>query len=111
MGFLSKKISPEELKTKLSIHEQRLSARENDLKRKRQKARDEAKQALGGGNDREFRVKSRRYGMLDGQVNTISSMVEMAQSMGDVIEMQQGLKEVVQIGADMGRYQKQLGID
>ena len=39
--------------------------------------------------------------MLDGQANTISSMVEMAQSMGDVIDMQQGLKEVVEIGADI----------
>lgn len=111
MGIFSKKISPEELKTKLSVYEQRLSARENELKRKRLKSRDEAKQALSEGNDREFRVNSRRYGMLDGQVNTISSMVEMAQSMGDVIEMQQGLKEVVEIGADMGKYQKQLGID
>lgn len=110
MGIF-KKISPEELKTKLSVYEQRLSARENELKRKRQKSRDEAKQALSEGNDREFRVNSRRYGMLDGQVNTIGSMVEMAQSMGDVIEMQQGLKEVVQIGSDMGKYQKQLGID
>ncbi|MFA4957822.1 MAG: hypothetical protein WC556_12705 [Candidatus Methanoperedens sp.] len=111
MDIFKKKISPEELKTKLSIYEQRLSARENELKRKRQKSRDEAKQALSQGNDREYRVNSRRYGMLDGQVNTISSMVEMAQSMGDVIEMQQGLKEVVEIGADIGKYQKQMGID
>jgi hypothetical protein len=38
MEIFKKKISPEELKTKLSIYEQRLSARENELKRKRQKS-------------------------------------------------------------------------
>lgn len=111
MGLFNKKISPDELKTKLSVYEQRLTARETEINRKRQKSREEAKQALADGNDRDYRVKSRRYGMLDGQVNTIGSMVEMTQSMSDVIEMQQGLKEVVEIGADMGKYQKQLGID
>ena len=85
MGLLKKKVSPDALKTKLSIHEQRLTARENELKKKKQKSREESKQALASGNDREFRVSSRRYSMLEGQVSTISSMVEMAQSMSDVI--------------------------
>lgn len=111
MGLFGKKVSPDELKTKLSIHEQRLTSRENELKKKKDKSREEAKQALSSGNDREFRVTSRRYSMLEGQVNTISSMVEMSQSMSDVIEMQQGLKEVVQIGNDLGKYQKQMGIN
>ena len=96
MGLLSKKISPEELKTKLSIHEQRLSARENELKKKKDKSREESKQALASGNDREYRVSSRRYSMLDGQVGTISNMVEMAQSMTDVIEMTK--REMEQLG-------------
>ena len=106
-----KKVSPEEMKTKLSISEQRLSARERELEKKRQKAREQAKEALANGNDREFRVASRRHTMVDGQVNTISTMVEMAQSMSDVIEMQSGLKEVVDIGNDLGKWQKQLGFD
>jgi hypothetical protein len=106
-----KKVSPDELKTKLAISEQRLTAREKDLKKKQQKAREEAKEALAKGNDREFRVASRRYSMVEGQVNTIGSMVEMAQSMTDVIEMQIGLKEVVEIGEDLGQWQKQLGFD
>lgn len=106
-----KKVSPEEMKTKLSISEQRLSARERELEKKRQKAREQAKEALTNGNDREFRVASRRHSMVDGQVNTISTMVEMAQSMSDVIEMQTGLKEVVDIGNDLGKWQKQLGFD
>ncbi len=106
-----KKVSPEEMKTKLSISEQRLSARERELEKKRQKAREQAKEALTNGNDREFRVASRRHSMVDGQVNTISTMVEMAQSMSDVIEMQSGLKEVVDIGNDLGKWQKQLGFD
>ena len=106
-----KKVSPDELKTKLSISEQRLSAREKELTKKKNKAREEAKKALAEGNDREFRVASRRYSLVDGQVNTIGSMVEMAQSMTDVIEMQTGLKEVVEIGQDLGKWQKQLGFD
>jgi hypothetical protein len=106
-----KKVSPEDMKTKLAISEQRLTAREKELKRKQEKARSEAKDALAKGNDREFRVASRRHSLVEGQVNTISSMVEMAQSMSDVIEMQTGLKEVVEIGEDLGQWQKQLGID
>ncbi len=113
MGFSNpfKKVSPEELKTKLSISEQRLSTREKELNKKRTQAREQAKNALTNGNDREFRVASRRYSMIEGQVNTIGSMVEMAQSMTDVIEMESGLKEVVEIGEDLGKWQKQLGFD
>jgi len=106
-----KKVSPADMKTKLSISEQRLTSREKELKKKQEKARKEAKEALANGNDREFRVASRRYSLVEGQVNTISSMVEMAQSMSDVIEMQTGLKEVVEIGEDLGQWQKQLGLD
>ena len=106
-----KKVSPDEMKTKLSMSEQRLSTRERELEKKRNKAREQAKEALANGNDREFRVASRRHSMVEGQVNTISSMVEMAQSMSDVIEMQSGLKEVVDIGNDLGKWQKQLGFD
>lgn len=111
LDIFKKKVSPEEMKTKLSISEQRLTARENELVKKRQKARDDAKQALADGNDREFRVASRRYSMVDGQTATIGSMVEMAQSMTDVIEMQTGLNEVAEIGVDLGRWQKELGLD
>lgn len=95
MNILNRRTTPEELKTKLTIYEQRLSSRETELKKKREKSRNEAKNALSNGNDREFRVSSRRYSMLEGQVNTISSMVEMAQSMNDVIEMQQGDRKSV----------------
>jgi len=111
MNLFKKKITPEELKTKLTIYEQKLINRENELKKKRDTARQESKKALSEGNDREFRVASRRYSMIDGQINTISSMVEMAESMVDVIEMQQGLKDVVDIGQEMGKFQKELGID
>jgi len=49
--------------------------------------------------------------MFDAQIKTISAMLEMAKSMILVIQMQEGLKEIVDIGGDMGKYQKQLGID
>ncbi|ATU07667.1 hypothetical protein [Methanohalophilus portucalensis] len=106
-----KKVSSDDLKTKLSMSEQRLTTREKELIRKRDQARNEAKKALANGNDREYRVASRRFSMIEGQVSTISSMVEMAQSMSDVIEMESGLNEVVEIGQNLGQWQKQLGFD
>ena len=111
MGLLSQKMSPQELKKRLSDYEHRLSARENDLKQKRQKARDDSKKALSDGNDREFRISSQSYGMLDGQIKTISGMLEIAKIMTFLTQMQEGLKEIVAIGEGMGKYQKQLGID
>ena len=108
---IRKKITPEEMKMKLSISEQKLEKMENQLNDKSQKARLQAKQALKNGDERKFRISSRRYGMTNGQIQAITSMAEMATSMKDMLEMQEGLKEVVTIGNDLKRYQDKLGID
>lgn len=106
-----KKISPEELKTKLMIAEKKLEKRENQLKEKHYQTREKAKEALRKGDERAFRVLSRRYGMLQGQINAISNMVEIAATMIDLVEMQQGLNEIVEIGSMLKDFQEKLGID
>jgi len=110
-GMFKKKLTPEELKTKLAISEKKLEKMEEQLLDKKQKARDKAKLSLKNGDERGFRVASRRFGMVNGQNQAIASMVEMATSMKDMLEMQEGLKEVVAIGSDLKHYQEKLGLD
>jgi hypothetical protein len=111
MGLFKKKVSPEELRTKLALSGKRLEKRERQLKDKQTKSKAEAKEALKNGDERGFRLASKRHAMVGSQINAISGMVEMAESMKDVIEMQEGLKEVVEIGSMLKEYQDQLGID
>lgn len=105
------KISPEELKTRLKISESKLQKREAQMKDKMEKARTESKDALKRGDERGFRVASKRFAMVNSQANAISGMVEMTSSMVDVVEMQEGLKEVAAIGGELKMYQDKLGID
>ena len=109
--LIRKKISPEDIKTKLMLSEKKLEKMEEQLNDKKNKARVNAKQSLKSGDEREFRTASRRYGMVHGQVQAVSSMSEMATSMRDMLEMQEGLKEVVTIGSELKKYQEKLGID
>ncbi len=109
--FRKEKLSPEELKTKLSIAQSKLEKREKQLKSKQDQARDEAKKSLRSGDERGFRTTSRRYSMLQGQTTAIVNMVEMSTSMTDMVEMQEGLKDVVEIGTELMKYQDKMGID
>ncbi len=111
MSLFKKKVSPTELKTKLSLSSKRLEKREAQLKEKGDKAKLEAKESLRNGDERGFRVASKRFAMVQGQVQAIGGMVEMSNTMSDVVEMQEGLKEVAEIGGDLKMYQDQLGID
>jgi hypothetical protein len=111
MGLFKKKTSPEELQTKLSLAGSRLGNREKQLKAQQNQAKDEAKNALKNGDERGFRLASKRHAMLGSQLGALGGMVEMAQGMRDVVEMQEGLKEVVEIGSMLKDYQDQLGLD
>ncbi len=110
-NVFKKKLTPEELKTKLLLSSKKLEKREAQLKDKAETTRRDAKGALKRGDDRAFRLSSKRYGMVQGQINTISGMVEMTMSMADIVEMQEGLKEVVDIGNELKTYQERLGLD
>jgi len=109
--LFKKKVTPAELQSKLALSQKRLEKREAQLKDKGNKAREEAKAALRNGDERGFRVSSKRFAMVNGQTQAIGGMVEMASTMKDVVEMQEGLKEVAEIGGMLKTYQDQLGID
>jgi hypothetical protein len=111
MPLFKKKLTPEELKMKLAMAEKKLAKREAMLKSKREKSRMEARECLKNGDERGFRLASKRFAMMSGQINAIGGMVEMSALMLDVVEMQTGLKEIVDIGAMLKDYQKDLGIN
>jgi len=111
IDLFKKKISPQELITKISISEKKLEKREAQIKEKRDKARDEAKNALKNGDERGFRVASKQYGSAAGQLNTVGSMVEMSSTMRNALQDQESLTEIVQIGQDLAYAQKAMGFD
>jgi len=111
MKLFRKKRTPEEVKTKLKISNVKLDKREREIEKKKSEARKKAKSSLKEGDDRGFRVSSKKYGMLQSQQRAISSMNEMSMSMMDVIDMQTSMGEIVEIGNMLGEYQKDMGID
>jgi len=111
MNPLKKKVSPQEMKAKLSIALKKLEKREQIVSAKRARSRNDAKEALRQGNERDYRVSSRRYSLIDGQFNAVSNLNEMAMSTIDVLEMQENVNEIIEIGQMLSSYQKSLGID
>jgi hypothetical protein len=111
IDLFKKKVSPAELETKLAIAEKKLLKREDSIKDRREKARSAAKDALKSGDERTFKLQSRKYANIQGQLNTVSSMIEMAITMKDAIQSQKDLAEIVEIGSDLVEAQKVLGFD
>jgi hypothetical protein len=109
--LFKKKVSPAELETKLTISEKKLLKREESIKERREKARDGAKNALKSGDERSFKLESKKYANVQSQLHTVSSMIEMAGTMRDAIQQQKDLKELVEIGGDLVEAQKLLGFD
>lgn len=111
VSLFKKKVSPAELETKLAIAEKKLMKREESIKERRMNARDTAKEALKSGDERTFKLQSRKYANIQNQLNTVSSMIEMAITMKDAIQSQKDLAEIVEIGGDLVEAQKVLGFD
>jgi hypothetical protein len=111
LDLFKKKMSPQELITKIAISEKKLEKREDQIKERRDKAREEAKNSLKNGDERGFRVASKQFGSLQGQLNTVGSMVEMSSTMRNALEDQQSLTEIVEIGKDLAVAQKAMGFD
>jgi hypothetical protein len=111
LSILKKKVSPQEMKSKLAIALKKLEKREQVIDGKRGRSRDEAKESLKKGDERGFRVASRRYSLIDGQMSAVSNLTEMAMSTLDILEMQANVNEIVEIGSMLSEYQKSLGID
>jgi len=111
LDLFKKKQTPQDLITKISMSENKLAKREGKLKERRDKARDEAKNCLKNGDERGFRVASKQFGSLAGQINTLGSMLEMATIMRTALEDQQSMTELVAIGGDLAEAQKSMGLD
>jgi len=111
MVLFKKKLTPGEMRTKLAMAEKRLEKREKELKRRSERSRLEARDSLKNGDEKGFRMASRRYALINNQVNVIKGMVEMATVMLDLVEMQGGLKEIAEIGGLLKGYTKDLGMD
>lgn len=111
MKFFKTKLEPEELKTKMMMAEKRLEKGEKQLRDKADKSKGEAKKALKEGDERGYRVASRRHGMVHVQGEMAANMREIAMSMRDALEIQEGLKDIVAIGSELKEYQDKLGLD
>jgi hypothetical protein len=109
--LFKKKLTPGELRTKLAMANKRLEKRERTLVDKRDRARGNAREALKNGDERGFRLASKRFALVNGQIQAISGMVEMAAIMLDIVEMQTSLSEIVEIGGMLKDYQDKLGIN
>lgn len=104
-------ITPERLETKLVMAEAKLLKREARLKEKREKAKEEAKECLKKGDERGFKLSSRKFANIQAQMNTIGGMIEMSSTMKYAVEQQRDMDEIVNIGSDLVEAQKLLGFD
>lgn len=113
MLFKKKKpeITPERLETKLVMAEAKLLKREAKLKDSRDKAREEAKDCLKKGDERGFKLRSRKFANIQAQMNTVGGMIEMSSTMKYAVEQQRDMDEIVAIGEDLIEAQKLLGFD
>jgi hypothetical protein len=108
---LRKRPTPAEFKTKIIIAEKKLKKREARLTDDATRNRLQAKEALKTGDERAFRIVSRRFAVAEGQRASVGNLLEMASSIRDLIEMQEQMNEVVRISNDLKRFHKHLGID
>ncbi len=104
-------ITSDQMKTKLSMTQTKLSKKEAVLTKKRDQARMEARTALKAGDERRFKRASRRYAMLQKQVQAVESTGDMTTSMKDTMEMQESMKDISSIGQDIGKYQDEIMVD
>ena len=76
-----------------------------------EESKQEAKKSLERGDERGFRVASRKYIMTKNTCNSIDDLKEMAESMIDLAEMGEVLRDVVEAGGDLAKVQSKLGLD
>jgi hypothetical protein len=116
MGWFKKKkeepkVTSGQMKTKLSVTGAKLGKKEAMLTHKMNQAREEARKALKAGDERTFKRASQRYAMLQKQVQAVQATGDMTATMQDTIEMQDSMKDIAEIGQDVGKYQDELMVD
>jgi methyl-accepting chemotaxis protein len=106
-----KKVTQEQVRARLRQAIKKLQKREQIIKEKQEKARLEAKVALERGDERGFRVTSRRYSLIDAHRVAVGNLIEMAETQSDSADMKLNVDEIINIGEDLGRIQDNLGVD
>lgn len=109
--LLKKKLSPVEMKIKVMMAEKKLKKREDALEGECQGLREKAKAALQSGDERAFRIASRRFALVQGQRASIGNLYEMASNIRALLEMQEQMGEIVEISSELRAFHKHLGID
>lgn len=105
------KPTPRQIIAKVSIAKQKLETKKKELEREAKKARNDAKHALQMGNESEFRIASKKYSMIQGQLRAISGFIELAANSLNVLELQKNFSEVITIGKLIESSQSELGLD
>lgn len=105
------KPSPQEVIARIRLAKSKLEGKKKELDREENRARNEAKRALQTGNEAEFRVASKKYSMIQGQLKAISGFIELAANSLNVLDLQQNFKEVVGIGELLKSVQSEMGLN
>ena len=110
-GKKPEKPSPQEVIARIRLAKSKLEGKKKELDREANRARSEAKKALQIGDEAEFRVASKKYSMIQGQLKAISGFIELAANSLNVLDLQQNFKEVVEIGELLKSVQSEMGLD
>ncbi|MCK5039713.1 MAG: hypothetical protein KAR87_01975 [Candidatus Aenigmarchaeota archaeon] len=110
-NLFKKKITPEEMEVNLRIITAKIQKRESKTRNIVNKNKEEAKQALKEGDERRFKRVSQRYTMAQKQLKYVEGLTDTATAMDDAIQMQKGMKEMVDVTEDFAQIQAKLGID
>jgi hypothetical protein len=101
----------QEMQTQIDFALAKLQGKEKNLRKQIDTTRKAAKEALKKGDDRGYKTYSRRYTLLNKQLDTTEGMQEKYSNMKDTLELQEGLSDIMEIGDSLHDIQDNLGID
>jgi len=111
MPRFGKKMTRDEIRARVSLNESTLLRTEDALKHQLKKREEKAKECLKSGDERGYQVASRRWAVVQGQLNAVSPMIELAENMKGTLDAQETFKGILLAGEDIMRQQKELGLD
>jgi len=105
------KTAPAEITQKLHIQRFKLEQLSAKLQNRANQTRLEAKRCLERGDERGFRIASRKYSLSKNSLQSVGDLREMAENIIDILEMGEIMHGIVEVGGNLARAQKQLGLD
>ena len=112
-GLFEKKpeLTTAEMQQTLNVQRVKLEQLRKKIAGRMEESRQEAKKSLERGDERGFRVASRKHILTKNTCNSIDDLREMADSMADLCEMEEILRDVIEAGGNLIRIQNNLGLD